>query len=281
MEACAAGLGADQSVGRRRDHPRVRDGVAWGCRWSSCQEGRHGRKRNSSFLLITIVVLLLASPASAGVWDPDDTRGPLDVRWIDLKPVARNHVKLTISSGRGSARVPLPAISDRGPDEIPPAQAQLHRDRLHLPRDGHLISPGRLRILGFLLPIPTGSDRSSTLTTTFLPWWIRTGEQENRGVRVLGSDTIVSGPLSRRPRPRGRGCLTTRGRSRSDATAIDSTGHPISPGANPQRVDLGSWRVADVARHQREVPCPRDRCDAGSGSADRLPPDSSEARSDP
>ena len=44
------------------------------------------------FALVVVpltVALLATSPASAAVWDRNDTAGPLDIRWVNIKQALR------------------------------------------------------------------------------------------------------------------------------------------------------------------------------------------------
>ena len=144
------------------------------------------RSRATASTAVAIALLLtLAFPASAAIWDPPDTSGPLDVRWVNVKPLTNDRLRLTFGFWAGFRRSALAGDSQEG-----------FRVRFYLPNFNYVTYGYTTRKSG-QLRFRQGDFGSSTccfvsrltrlgprtVTTTFLPWWIRTGEDENRGIR--------------------------------------------------------------------------------------------------
>jgi hypothetical protein len=73
-------------------------------------------RRALQFALAVVAVVVLATPASAGsAWDPNDTTGPLDIRWLGAKfTAAGNTSRLTISFYDSFRTSALPTMVRRG-----------------------------------------------------------------------------------------------------------------------------------------------------------------------
>jgi hypothetical protein len=145
---------------------------------------------------LTIVASTIAAPVSAATSDPEDTAGPLDLRWLSLEPASGDRLRLTFSFWPVFRPGALAGNSQEG---------LLMRFRLPALRytaigytffrDGHL----RFRQGDFGSSACCYRSRLEridrrTLTTVFLPWWIRTGEQENHGVRYWARTKVCRDP---------------------------------------------------------------------------------------
>jgi hypothetical protein len=63
-------------------------------------------------LLIALSILALPSPASAASsWDPDDVRGPFDLRWVGAAFTGDRELRITVSFYEGFRREALPPAS--------------------------------------------------------------------------------------------------------------------------------------------------------------------------
>ena len=147
--------------------------------------------------ILALVCLSLASPpATASTWDPQDTAGPLDLRWLHLAQAPRDRVRLTFSFWPGFRAGALAGDDTRG-----------LLVRFHLPDLGYtaigytFFKDGHLRFRQGDFGSSTCCFRSRleridrrTLTTVFLPWWIRSGEQDNRGVRYWARTRVCRDP---------------------------------------------------------------------------------------
>jgi len=144
------------------------------------------RSRASVSIAVAIALsLTLAVPASGAIWDPPDTSGPLDIRWVNLKPLANDRVRLTFGFWAGFRRSALAGDSQEG-----------FRVRFYLP-EFNFVTFGYTTRKDGQLRFRQGDFGSSTccyvsrltrlgprtFTTTFLPCWIRTGGDDNRGIR--------------------------------------------------------------------------------------------------
>ena len=144
------------------------------------------RTRATATIAVAIALSLpLAFPASAAIWDPPDTTGPLDVRWVNVKPLTNDRLRLTFGFWAGFRKSALAGDPQEG-----------FRVRFYLPNFNYITygyttkKDGQLRFRQgdfgsstccFVSRLTRLGPR--TFTTTFLPWWIRTGEDENRGIR--------------------------------------------------------------------------------------------------
>ena len=155
------------------------------------------RVRGAASIAVAITLsLTLAVPASAAIWDPPDTRGPLDIRWVNVKPLTNDRLKLTFGFWAGFRKSALAGDSQEG-----------FLVRFYLPSFNFLTYGYTTRKDG-QLRFRQGDFGSSTccfvsrltrlgprtFTTTFLPWWIRTGEDENRGVRYSAQTRLCRTP---------------------------------------------------------------------------------------
>jgi len=151
------------------------------------------RFRATASIAVAIALsLTLAFPASAAIWDPPDTSGPLDVRWVNVKPLTNDRLKLTFGFWAGFRRSALAGDYQEG-----------FRVRFYLPNFDYVTHGYTTRKDG-QLKFRQGDFGSSvccfgsrlarlgprTFTTTFLPWWIRTTEDENRGIRYSARTRI-------------------------------------------------------------------------------------------
>jgi hypothetical protein len=149
-----------------------------------------------SVVLLTTAIATLAPPVSAAISDPEDSAGPLDLRSLSLEPASGDRLRLTFSFWPVFR---AGALAGNGQEGL------LVRFRLPVFRytaigytffrDGHLRS--RQGAFGSSACCYRSKLRRldrRTLTTVFLPWWIRTGEQENRGVRYWARTKVCRDP---------------------------------------------------------------------------------------
>lgn len=140
--------------------------------------------------------LTLAVPASAAIWDPPDTSGPLDVRWVNVKPLTNDRLKLTFGFWAGFRKRALAGDSVEG-----------FLMRFYLP-EFNFVTYGYTTRKDGQLRFRQGDFGSSTccyvsrltrlgprtFTTTFLPWWIRTDGDDSRGVRYSAQTRLCRRP---------------------------------------------------------------------------------------
>ena len=145
---------------------------------------RRGLRIGTASLVLALALFIPAASASAGVWDPNDTRGQLDIRWLNLKQAPHDRLTLTIGFWPGFSARALAGDYRHGllVTFLLPT-FDFITNGYTLWKDGHLkfrqgdfgssvcCYGSRVRFIG-----------PRTLTTTFLPWWIRTGEEENHGI---------------------------------------------------------------------------------------------------
>jgi hypothetical protein len=143
------------------------------------------------------VVLLVASPASAAVWDRNDTVGPLDIRWVNLRELRGDRLKLTISFWAGFRASALAGDYHRGllVRYRTPTFSQFYPLGFTVRKDGHLrFRSGDLGSSLCCWGSPLTRIGPHTVTTTFLPWWIRTGGDHIDGIHYSARTRVCRDP---------------------------------------------------------------------------------------
>ena len=145
---------------------------------------------------LALSLLSVPLPAAASVWDPNDVDGPLDIRSVSVLPLRHDRLNLTISFWAPFRRS---AISD-GFGEGVRVRFYYFR-RLNYYTNTYLLRRSGSIVLWH-------GDRGSasccyrsrvtwlarrTLTTSFLPWWVR---------KKLGPDLETSHGMRYRARSR-------------------------------------------------------------------------------
>jgi hypothetical protein len=146
--------------------------------------------------LALVLVGSLASPAAAGTTDPEDTRGPLDLRWLDLDAIPGDRVRLTFGFWSGFRAAELAGNSQEG------LLVRFRLPELEYVAIGYtLFQDGHLRFRQGDFGSSACCYRSKfirldrrSFTTVFVPWWVRTGEQENDRVRYWGRTKVCKQP---------------------------------------------------------------------------------------
>ena len=153
----------------------------------------------SALVVVPLTVALLApSPASAAVWDRNDTAGPLDIRWVNIKQLSGERLKLTISFWHGFRASALAGDFRRGLlaryrfprwDDFNTLGYTVRKDGRLRFRNGDFGSS----ICCWGSPLTRIGPR--TVTTTFLPWWIRIDtDDDNIGVRYMARTRLCRDP---------------------------------------------------------------------------------------
>ena len=75
---------------------------------------RNWVKGLSALVAMMLAWVLLASPVSAAIWDPPDTTGPLDLRWVNVKPLTNDRLRLTFGFWAGFRKRVLAGDSQDG-----------------------------------------------------------------------------------------------------------------------------------------------------------------------
>jgi hypothetical protein len=144
-------------------------------------------------------MMLLPMSAAASVWDPDDVDGPLDIRSVNVVPLRHDRLNLTVSFWAPFHRS---AINHRMAEGI--------RIGFTLPefdyetwayvvrRSGSIVlwhGDFGSSVCCFRSRITWLSPR--TLTTSFLPWWTRTGEDTSHGMPYRARSRVCRHPCIR------------------------------------------------------------------------------------
>ena len=144
-----------------------------------------------TMLVAAVTLVMLATPASAAVWDREDTPGPLDIRWMNIEQVSGERLKVTLSFWPGFRASALAGDFQRGLQMLYrfPRWDELQTLGYIVRKDGHL----RFRNGDFGSSLccwgsPVTRIGPRTVTTTFLPWWMREDpsggqDDDNIGVR--------------------------------------------------------------------------------------------------
>lgn len=160
----------------------------------------------SALRKVAVVVALALSmlsvplPAAASVSDPNDVDGPLDIRSVNVVPLRHGRLNLTISFwapfhrsaiGHGFGEGVRAEFDPRASTANQPAYVVRRSGQIVLVHGDHgsSICCWRSRV--------TWLSRRS-LTTNFLPWWIRTGLQDdNHGMPYRARSRICRDPCIR------------------------------------------------------------------------------------
>jgi hypothetical protein len=146
--------------------------------------------------VIGLGLIVLTTPSAvAGIRDAEDTRGPLDIRWVNFEREGEHRLRLTIGLWPGFRARFLAGDSSEGlmfkfnlPDFGAPG---FRLDAYTIRKNGLL----RLRQGDFGSSICCWSSEltrvnARTLTTVFTPWWIRSGEHDNEGVEYRARSKV-------------------------------------------------------------------------------------------
>jgi hypothetical protein len=142
--------------------------------------------RRFALVVVPLTVMLLAtSAASAAVWDRNDTAGHLDIRWLNLKELPRERLRLTISFWSGFRAEALAGSYQRGllVRYRRPWLSEFNALGFTVRKDGQLkFRSGDLGSSLCCWGSPLTRIGPHTVTTTFIPWWIRTGGEHIDGI---------------------------------------------------------------------------------------------------
>jgi hypothetical protein len=157
-------------------------------------------RRVPVFVALSLSMLSVSLPAGASVLDPDDVDGPLDIRSVSVVPLRHDRLNLTLSFWAPFHRS---AIDHRNEEGV--------RVGFTLPEFGNYESWAYLVRRSGSVVLWHGDFGSSTccfrsrvtwlsrrtLTTSFLPWWIRTGEDTTHGLPYRAKSRICRHPCIR------------------------------------------------------------------------------------
>jgi hypothetical protein len=148
---------------------------------------------------LIVSMLFLPSSAAASVWDADDVDGPLDIRSVNVVPLRHDRLNLTISFWAPFHRS---AIGHRFGEGVW-VGFDMHTfdfvtNAYVLRRSGSIVlvhGDFGSSACCYRSRITWLSRR--TLTTNFLPWWIRTGEDVSHGMPYQARSRVCRDPCIR------------------------------------------------------------------------------------
>jgi hypothetical protein len=153
---------------------------------------------------VTVIValglsMLLPSSAAASVLDPDDVDGPLDIRSVSVVPLRHDRLNLTISFWAPFHRS---AIDHRNEEGV---RVGFYLRAFDFETQAYVVRrSGSIVLLHGDFGSSACCYRSEitwlsrrTLTTSFLPWWIRIGEGTNHGMPYRAKSRVCRHPCIR------------------------------------------------------------------------------------
>jgi hypothetical protein len=159
--------------------------------------------RRFAIALVLPLALGWVAPAPAvAIWDPHDVRGPLDIRWVNVRGLHHGRLKVTIGFWPGFARNALPTQPFR--DNA--AWVNLRPDGFTGSATAQVLRrPGTLKLIHGDFGSGLCCWRSAltrigpaTFTTRILPYWVRELDRTNDGLRFWGRSKVCRPHACRR-----------------------------------------------------------------------------------
>ena len=151
--------------------------------------------RRFTIAIVLPLALGLMTPGPAvAIWDPHDVRGPLDIRWVNVKELHHGRLKVTLGFWPDFDRSALPTHLFRANA----AWVNFLPRRFTRPTTGQVLRRhGTLKLIHGDFGSSLCCWRSAlthvgpaTFTTRILPYWVRELDRTNAGLRYWGRSKV-------------------------------------------------------------------------------------------
>ena len=159
-------------------------------------------RRFAIALVLPLALGLMTQTPAAAIWDPNDVRGPLDIRWVKVRELHHGHLKVTIGFWPGFDRsaLPIQLFTDNA------AWVSFLPRRFTGPTTAQILRRhGTLKLIHGDFGSSLCCWRSAltqigpaTFTTRILPYWVRKLDRTNAGLRYWARSKVCRPHVCRR-----------------------------------------------------------------------------------